>query len=124
MSKFEKVKVHLKTHKATYIVGGVCLGVGLAGGLGFRSNLNKAKIVRIFSPGDDTIIQIAIPKPGNSGNTIRCLENGTIYPSQNAAAKALGLNPSTISQHLNGRASNTNGLTFEKLAENGVALAA
>jgi hypothetical protein len=44
---------------------------------------------------------------------IRCHQTDIVYPSQLAAAEALGLSQGAISQHLDGKISNLNGMTFE-----------
>lgn len=56
---------------------------------------------------------------GNSGNIIKDVTTGTIYPSQNAAAKALGIRADSISKHLSGKNSDAAGHVFEKLIDGG-----
>jgi hypothetical protein len=60
---------------------------------------------------------ITIDAPGNSGNVIQDLSTGIIYPSQNAAAKALGINPSNLSSHLKGKNPDVAGHVFKKLID-------
>jgi len=118
-----KIKQHFKDHKEAYIAGGVCLATGVVIGVLFRQTGNQASMTRILSPGANHLIQIAIPKPGNSGNMIYCRMLDTYFPSQNAAAKALGENPGAISQILNAKRPDVNGYGLKKVAENGIAFA-
>ena len=46
---------------------------------------------------------------------VRCLETGNIFTSQNAAADAMGLSATNLSQHLNGVQDSVNGFTFERI---------
>lgn len=49
---------------------------------------------------------------------IRCLENGIIYPSQNAAAKELGLDVGSVSKVVRGVMKQTKGFHFEYVINN------
>lgn len=48
---------------------------------------------------------------------IKCLNNGIVYPSQNAAARALGLDIGSISKVVRGVIKTTKGFRFELAAE-------
>ncbi len=118
-----KIKQHFKDHKEAYIAGGVGLATGVVIGVLFRQTGNQASMTRILSPGANHLIQITIPKPGNSGNMIYCKMLNTYFPSQNAAAKALGENKGEISKLLNAKRPDINGYGLKKIAENGIVIA-
>lgn len=81
--------------------------------------INQKAVALFNSKINQTAVQVTIDAPGNSGNVIKDLTTGAIYPSQNAAAKALGTKPSNISNQLLGKTPHVNGHTFEKLIDGG-----
>lgn len=119
----EQIKNHFKKHKETYLVGGACLATGVALGVLVRHAGNTSSMTRLFSPGANNLIQVSIPKPGNSGNMIYCEMLDTYFPSQNAVAKALGENKGAISQILNAKRPDVKGYGLKKIAENGIVFA-
>lgn len=128
MINAEKAKAHFKKNKNVYIGTGVGIVVGGMVVFVLKSGVNKAtidsfKLINWKSPHTSQTIQVTIPRMGNSGNAVQCLENGVIYPSQNAAAKALNLNPSTVSKYLNGMRESADGFTFDKVTESGIQIA-
>lgn len=52
-------------------------------------------------------------KKSKQSKKIKCLNNGEIYESQNAAARALGLDVSAISKIIRGKLKATKGFIFE-----------
>ena len=120
--KIERIKNHLVENKKVYIAGAV--GVVIGGVIVFVL-VRKAygvpgisqKAIGIWNKQIATLI--TIDAPGNSGNVIQDLTTGTIYPSQNAAVKALGLNPTRLSEQLNGTAKHVSGRVFKKLIDGG-----
>ena len=56
-------------------------------------------------------------KKSKQSKKIKCLNNGEIYESQNAAARALGLDVSAISKIIRGKLKATKGFRFELAAE-------
>lgn len=118
----EKCKTHFQENKIVYII----LGVGVLVGVVIFQN---QKLVKVNSWGvgiykspvtNNSIVNVVIPPRGNSGNAIQDNLTTIIYPSQNLAAKELGLNPGNLSSHLSGKNSSVAGRTFTKLTENGV----
>ena len=123
ISRFKKVTNHLKRHRTIYITAGVCfVGGAVAGGLYFKTfgmnpHINQKAVALFNSKINQTAVQVTIDAPGNSGNVIKDLTTGAIYPSQNAAAKALGVNPNQVSRHLSGNQASVSGHVFEKLID-------
>jgi len=124
-TKVEKIKNHFKENKKLYIGLGIGAVVGVAGTIIFKKNdgnqaiVDSFKLVNWKSPHTSQLIQVAIPRRGNSGNAIQCDQTGTIFPSQNLAAKEMDLNAGNLSQQLNGKIPSVNGFTFTKLTESG-----
>lgn len=118
---FAKTKQHLKNHKAVYVTGGICLVVGAASaGLVLRKapeNSVDSKIYQILAWKPKATLEVYIEALGDPGNIIQDVTTGTIYASQNQAAKALGVLPCRVSDHLNGRSEHVLGHTFEKLGK-------
>ena len=54
-----------------------------------------------------------LQKRKTTGRSTICVETGVIYPTQTAAAKALNLNPSSVSMCCNGVRKHTNNLHFK-----------
>lgn len=125
ISRLKKVTNHLKRHRTIYITAGVCfVGGAVVGGLYFKTfgmnpQINQKAVALFNSTINQTAVQVTIDAPGNSGNVIKDLTTGAIYPSQNAAAKALGVNPNQMSRHLSGNQANVSGHMFEKLLDGG-----
>jgi len=123
--RLEKVKQHFVDHRELYIGIGVGIAVTVAGVSIFElvdgKNIISQKAIAIWK---STITQIAtqiyIKAPGNSGNVIQDLTTGTIYPSQNAAAKALDIGQSSISKQLAGTLSKVDGHVFKKLIDGAI----
>lgn len=117
----DKIKQHFKNHKEAYVLGGVCLTTGIAIGVVVMFRKNYALIdvnsVRVLSPGNNNTFIVAAN--GDPGNVVRCVEDNVLYPSQNAAARALNVNKATVSQHLNGVLPNVKGKHLEKLGKAG-----
>lgn len=57
-------------------------------------------------------------KKSKQSKKIKCLNNGEIYESQNAAARALGLDVSAISKIIRGKLKATKGFSFILADEN------
>ena len=52
---------------------------------------------------------------GHPGYIVRCIEDNLGFESQNDAARAYNVHPTTMSDHLNGRADNVAGKHFERV---------
>lgn len=116
MSKIEKLKNHIKTHKEAYITGGVCLVVGAATILIVTKKsdaLIKVTARGIFYKSPITA-GVVIPQ-GHPGYVVQNTSTGEIFMSQAQAAKAVGVQPSVMSSHLNGKTPDVSGYIFERL---------
>lgn len=118
---YETVKAHVIKHKEAYIFGG--LGVlGIVTTILIMKNING---VRNITAGDNSLVMLDKSKienfnffsPGNSGNVIQDTATGEIWPSQNAAAEALNVSRTHISDHLNGKLPDLNGRVLKKLVD-------
>lgn len=58
---------------------------------------------------------IAANRQGPPSWVVRCLETGSIFTSQNAAATEMGLSAAHLSQHLNGLRDHVSGNHFERI---------
>ena len=121
----ERIKNHLKKHRTTYVTGGICLVVGAVlykmindttnTSVGSGQNNSQTGLINYWF-NHSTVIEM--PATGHRGELIFCEETKTLYPSQNAAAKELGINQANISQCLRGIKSHYQGLHFHSLGEN------
>lgn len=113
--KIEKVKAHLKEHKVAYIAGGVGVAAGVVVTLALKSDI---KVTGIIIGKNNTLNQTTLlVRRGHPGNVIRCIQTGEVFASQGRAAEAMGISPSNLSQHLNGKYAHAGGYTFENLGE-------
>ena len=121
MNNLEDVKKHIANHKRKYIIAGAVAGVAAIGVggyiLGTKSvpqnveNLTsvKPKIQQIMNWKPTATLEVTVECLGDPGNIIQDVTTGTIYASQNQAAKALGVYPARISEHLAGKLPNVQG---------------
>lgn len=133
MPRIEKVKNHLKKNKKIYIAGaaGVVAGA-VVGAVGIwvyasRNGANiamvdsmKLTLINWKSPHTSQTVQVVLPQLGHPGNAVQCLENGTVYASQGAAARALDVNPVAVVRHLQGKQESVAGKHLIKITEAGV----
>lgn len=127
-SRIEKIKNHLQENKKVYIGTGVGLVVGAATTVvicKFRAQpadmqVNN-KIQQILSYKPQATLEVYIEALGDPGNIIQDTTTGTIWASQNQTAKALGVNPARVSEHLAGKIPDINGHVLTKLGKASVA---
>jgi hypothetical protein len=103
--KFDHVKKHVAENKWVYISGaGAILLAGTAGFVLGQEGYQKFEILnfKINSP-DNSQTTVILNRRGTLSNFVRDLDTNAVYESQNLAAKALGVNPSTVSKHLSGK---------------------
>jgi len=117
---FERTKQHLKDNKEAYIVGGTCLVVGCVAGIALANNAEVIQIVDAFK------VQIASPTTniviaalGDPGNVVQSLTTKEVWASQGAAARALGVAPARIVEHLAGKIPNVSGHELKILGKAG-----
>ncbi|QGJ89665.1 membrane protein [Gordonia Phage Odesza] len=119
----DKVKSHIQENKKVYIVGGVCLVVGLAGGaLIVKAHQPppikvQPKINQVLSWKPEAKLEVYIEALGDPGNIIQDTTTGTIYASQRQAADALGVDPSSVSRHLAGKFPDVKGHILSNLGK-------
>jgi len=120
----EIIKNHIRENRKVYIaaVGGLVVGVVLGVSVVLLKNTSGGSVISQKAIGiwnTQIATLITIDAPGNSGNVIQDLSTGIVYPSQNSAAKALGINPSNLSSHLNGKNPDVAGHIFKKIIDGG-----
>lgn len=119
----EKVKTHIQENQKFYIGVGVGISVAVIVTIILKKNSGSAiyqgVALNVKSPLVANTLNVTIPKAGNSGNIIQCDQTGVVYPSQNVAARALGISPGNLSKHLTGHEARTFGYTFTKLVDGG-----
>ena len=109
------VTKHVTDHKRAYIIGGAVVGVSaIAAGsyiLGARSvprevenftNVEPKNIINGLAWKPVQTIEVTVEALGDPGNIIQDVTTGTIYASQNQAAKALGVDKSVVTRYLQG----------------------
>lgn len=127
-TKKDQLKNHYRAHKSAYHavgIAGIAVGAFFIGrGVGMR------QMMRIG--GTNVFIHKSIIKDGplfkvfniygpgfkNHGPSwmVKCKETGVVFRSQEHAARTMGLDPSSISRHLNSNPhfKNVHGYTFER----------
>jgi len=119
------MKEHFKKHKTAYLIAGAAVGGAVLGVVGYliltkngQLVINESFQMKLIdrSVHNNTVITELV-RQGHPGNKVRCVETGVVYPSQNVAAKATGVNPGNLSNHLSGRQGSVGGLHFENLGE-------
>lgn len=126
-----EIKEHFEKNKNFYIGLGVGLVIGAAG-VGTYFLLRENAVATKFMLDSQKLLElnykstknffttvVEIDAPGNSGNVIKDLTTGAIYPSQKAAANALDINRASISKQLSGKLPDVKGHMFEKLIDGG-----
>lgn len=111
-TRLERIKQHLQENKKVYLVGAGCLGAGYF----LRPqvvNIVDVCNLKYKSPTNNIIINAL----GDPGNVVQCVETGTVYASQNQAARELGVAAARISEHLHGKIPHVQGHTFVLIAK-------
>jgi hypothetical protein len=119
MSKIENIKNHFKNNKVTYIACGVTAVVvaGVTYYVAGSSALVSVRPVQMLNWKSTQKVEIIVEALGDPGNIIQDLTTQTVYASQNQAARALGVLPARISEHLAGKIPNINGHELVKLGK-------
>jgi hypothetical protein len=133
-TRIEKVKRHIRENRNAYVVGGVCLTIGIIVGAIVGKKYSKtvqifANVANVIEDGDEnTIVSNAFyqrvskyGRPlGRHGNSVREIDPYTgrtihEYATQLLAARDAGVSNSSMSRHLDGKFLNLNGRTFERM---------
>lgn len=120
-TRFNKIKAHVIDHKEIYIAITVTaiFTSGLTMLIMQRAQISSAvtqKALIAWKPVMEQNTNIIIQAPGNSGNVLMD-DLGNLYSSQNSAAKALGVSPTSIVDHLSGRKDFINGRKLTKVLD-------
>lgn len=119
----EQESSHWDRYKKYYLLGGVVALASLSAFAGYKvgsKNSASGNINGLLNINADPIqnnITVALVRRGHPGNQILCNQTGEVFASQMRAAKANGISPSSLSEHLRGLKDDVNGLTFENLGE-------
>lgn len=140
-TRWERFKSHMKRNKKTYILSGVGILLGIAGGYTLAKLGEDSEDILNLEVGGDLIespvLDIADSDVGdvnvNSFNSeyhihnttnnyggyqskiVKNLDTGEIFESQKAAAESIGVSEKAMSRHLNGNYGNLDGNTFERI---------
>lgn len=117
MNNLDSVKAHLKRNKRTYVIAGAVVGVAAVGVggyiLGARTVPNHVDTLvaprQMMNWKPVQTVEVVVEALGDPGNIIQDVTTGTIYASQRQAAKALGVYPTRITEHLAGKIPNVQG---------------
>lgn len=128
MSKLENIKNHVRENKKVYVVGASSLAVGAAVGVGYALGVRTTPkdVETLIAPSNKInglawkptqTIEVVVEALGDPGNIVQDMTTGTIYASQNQAAKALGVDKSVVTRHLQGTLETIKGHTLVKLGK-------
>ena len=133
-TRWERFKSHMKRNKQTYILSGVGILLGVAGGYTlakvgegsgdvFEIDLDAGQdaIASVYGDIDNSEnhIQNTTHNYGAYGGyqskIVKNLDTGEIFESQKAAAESVGVDTRTMSKHLNGDTDHIDGQIFERI---------
>lgn len=123
------LKSHWQKHKTTYlasgvtaiVVGGVTYFLVRRTGVTMIDNVEMLNQVKQTGIINKNTIEVYVEALGDPGNIVQDLTTGTIYASQNQAAKELGVYPARLTEHFQGKLPDVNGHVFQKIAKASVA---
>lgn len=120
-TRIEKIKNHIANHKEIYIAVAITSVTTAAITILIvqRAQINSSvaqKAIISWKPVMEQNTNVIIQAPGNSGNVLQD-DLGNIFASQNSAAKALGVDPKSIREHLQGRSSDVAGRVLTKVLD-------
>lgn len=125
---FDQIKKHVQDNKKYYIIGGVVVGLAAAGTAGYILGTKTApkEVENLVAPSirqsgfvwkSPPTLEVHIEALGDPGNIIQDMTTGTIYASQGEAARALGVYPARISEHLTGKLEHVQGHILKNLGK-------
>jgi hypothetical protein len=134
--EWDNIKSHFQRNKTTYVAVGVAgityaltrsissshiggtVGVPVNGPIGtIAENVANARALQLFS-NKPHLTMTTIIEAGRQGPpswVVRCKETGDIFTSQIQAARSMGITPSLLSGHLNGKFEDVHNLHFERI---------
>ena len=113
--KYEQIKAHVERNKPIYaFAGGIVLTTAIF--VVTRRLTTSVLVKKIVFKDSVLLIQTYARHQGAPSWVVRCVETGEIFTSQSDAAMRMGLDPSTISRHLNGTKAHVMGYHFVRLA--------
>lgn len=117
-----KIKNHFEKNKQLYVGFGVGVGISVVSTLVLRQpkfvgTLSKNQVTALLAWKPQQTIEVCIEALGDPGNVIQDMTTGIIYASQGQAARALGVDPSTVSKHLAGLYPTVKGTTLKFLGK-------
>jgi hypothetical protein len=121
-TKLDKFKKHLKDNRAVYIALGVGVAIGTVATLvifkrdAIVITINDSFNITNRATKTNTVVT-NLTRQGHPGFKVRCNETGVVFPSIHNAAKSMDMNPSQLSQHLQGKLPHVKDKTFTKLGE-------
>lgn len=120
-----KPKKFWHDHKEAIVVGACTFGLGILVGIvsysddenSIESEGDNCNILQVN--GHDNVINYneLLSRRGHPGNAVKCEETGEIFASQNRAAEANNISPTTLRRNLIGEIPDAKGLHFTKLGE-------
>ena len=125
----DNVKKHVQDNKKYYVIGGaVVMGsAALVGAYILGTKISPKEVENLVAPSirqnagliwkSPPTINVTVEALGDPGNIIQDMTTGTIYASQNQAATALGVDPSTVSRHLSGKFPEVKGHVLQNLGK-------
>jgi len=134
----DEIKSHFERHKVAYIAGAVGTGIGIAGitclimrghytGIqgvpesGIRgvpdgpAKVAVSPLAFLSHQTNNIVAVIEKDGRGHPGYPVWCLETNESWPTQNEAAKGLGVYPSLVSGHLNGKFPDVDGKHLQRV---------
>lgn len=116
--RLSRVKAHIIENKRVYLTGGAGFVLGAAA-VYFRTDdpMVSNKQVQYIAVNSPQTMEVFIEALGDPGNIVQDIDTGTVYASQGQAARALGVSPSRVSDHLLGRLDNVGGHRLVKLGK-------
>ena len=130
-TRWERFKSHVKRNKKVYILSGVGVLLGIAGGytlakLGedsgdvFEIDLDAGQdaLATVYGDIDNSenhIHNTTHNYGGYQSKIVKNLDTGEIFESQKKAAESIGVDKYTMSRHLNGEFDHIDGHVFERI---------
>ena len=119
MSKFDKVKTHVQTHKTVYIVGAVCLTVGVLGGVA----LVRTGDISVIGDNNQVVgkaktvnqVVVELIERSTPSKPVHLVGTNLYFNSLSEAARETGHSLSRLSRHVNGHLPDLNGDVFKLL---------